>query len=128
MSSKLPRYLRGSHPELLNTSRPRLVSVESRGVDITPSVRMERWAESHIRPTLPIDPPVDYPVDDRYRICELRERNRFVFLDWLLIGLIFSLSIGALILLCWMITDPVGAGRISAGECYPPACQVASIK
>lgn len=123
MSSKLPRYLRSTHPELLNARRPRLVSVESRGVDITPAERIDRWDDRRMATRLNrIAPPLDY-----VRIAPESRKRRLDAVDWAAAVLILALLFAGVVTIYVLATDPVGAGRfVSGDDCrYPEYCQVA---
>lgn len=125
------RYVRGSYPELLNSRRPRLVSVESRGVDITPTERIDRWDEKRMADRInQIAPPLDYDpqwVGVKNEWNEPR-RRRFDMLDWAIAVLILALVFAGTVAIYVLATDPIGAGRfVSGGECrYPEYCQIAS--
>jgi len=125
MNSKTPKYLRDTLP---GEFKPRIVSIESRGTDITPADRIDCW--DHVRMAHKIrqvDPPVDYPQSD----AEVEfGRRKFDAVYWAATVLIIAIAFAAIALLLALISDPVGAGRLVSGdECrYPDFCQIASVK
>jgi hypothetical protein len=99
--------------------KPRLVSVESRGCDITPGERLEKWADTRIRPSLSlINPNPQLPP---------RLPPKWGWPDWVAVALItICLMICvACIAAIWMIkTLPVQTGQMPCQ--YPDYCQIAS--
>lgn len=99
--------------------KPRLVSVKSRGCDITPGERLEKWADTRIRPSLPPAPiqfkaPKTLPPD-------------WGWPDWVAVALItICLMICAACIAAILLIQayPIQTGQMPCQ--YPDYCQIAS--